>query len=56
LKEKDENKAEEETDTMICEEEEPSRHMSSDYENKETLEGISNVSVVFFFVFWQNVS
>jgi hypothetical protein len=51
LKEKDENKAEEETDTMICEEEEPSRHMSSDYENKETLEGISNVSVVFFFVF-----
>ncbi|WJX92383.1 hypothetical protein P8452_74031 [Trifolium repens] len=44
LKEKDENKAEEETDTMICEKGEPSRHMSSDNENQETLEGISNVS------------
>jgi hypothetical protein len=41
---------------MICEKGEPSRHMSSDNENQETLEGISNVSVRFLLFFWQNVS
>jgi len=34
---------EEEPDTTICGEGESSRHMSSNYENQETTEGISNV-------------
>ncbi|GAU33578.1 hypothetical protein TSUD_359560 [Trifolium subterraneum] len=38
-----ETKAEEEADIMICDEGEPSRHMSSDYENQETVEGIPDV-------------
>jgi hypothetical protein len=41
---KAETKAEEEADIMICDEGEPSRHMSSDYENHETVEGIPDVS------------
>jgi hypothetical protein len=41
---KAETKAEEEADIMICDEGEPSRHMSSDYENQETVEGIPDVS------------
>jgi hypothetical protein len=40
---KAEKNIEEEPDTMICDEGESSRHMSSDYENQDTLEGISNV-------------
>lgn len=37
-------KAEKEADTDICDEGEPSRHMSSDHENQETFEGIPDVS------------
>lgn len=41
---KAEKNGEDETDTMICDEGEPSRPLSSDYENQETVEGISDVS------------
>ncbi|KEH18545.1 NAC transcription factor-like protein [Medicago truncatula] len=44
LMKKAEKNTEEELDTMICDVGESSRHMSSHYENQETLEGISNVS------------
>lgn len=40
---KAEKKAEKEADTDICDEGEPSRHMSSDHENQETFEGIPDV-------------
>ncbi|KEH18539.1 putative transcription factor NAM family [Medicago truncatula] len=43
LMKKAEKKAEEEIDRMICDEGEPSRHMSSDHENQETVEGIPDV-------------
>jgi hypothetical protein len=44
---KAEKKAEEETDRMVCDEGEPSRHMSSDHENQETVEGIPDVRISF---------
>ena len=40
-------KAEEETDRMICDEGETSRHMSSDHEKQETVEAIPNVRISF---------
>lgn len=43
LRKKAEKNTEEELDTMICDVGESSRHVSSHYENQETLEGISNV-------------
>lgn len=43
LMKKAEKNTEEEPDTMIRHEGESSRHMSSDYENQETAEGISNL-------------
>lgn len=43
---KAEKKTEEEADIMICDEGEPSRHISSDYENGQAVEGIPDVSNV----------
>jgi hypothetical protein len=44
---KAEKKAEKEAETDICDEGEPSRHMSSDHENQETVEGIPDVRISF---------
>lgn len=41
---KAEKKPEEEADIMICDEGEPSRHISSDYYENQVVEGIPDVS------------